>query len=77
MGSEMCIRDSHTSSTTETGAKMKLAIIMIYKIVDFDLGSGFETTELLFCDEKSEFIEFISIVIGSGVDELLPWYNWL
>lgn len=50
---------------------------MINKIVDFDLGSGFETTELLFCDEKSEFIEFISIVIDSGVDELLPWYNWL
>tara|TARA_B100000676_G_scaffold308764_1_gene370458 strand:+ start:1858 stop:2010 length:153 start_codon:yes stop_codon:yes gene_type:complete len=50
---------------------------MIYKIVDFDLGSGFETTELLFCDEKSEFIEFISIVIDSGVDDLLPWYNWL
>ena len=50
---------------------------MIYKIVDFDLGSGFETIELLFWDRNSEFIEFISISIDSGVDELLPWYNWL
>ena len=50
---------------------------MIYKIVDFDLGSGFETIELLFWDENSEFIEFIFISIDSGVDKLLPWYNWL
>tara|TARA_B100000405_G_C16594783_1_gene378159 strand:- start:578 stop:775 length:198 start_codon:yes stop_codon:yes gene_type:complete len=50
---------------------------MIYKIVDFDLGSGFETIELLLWDENSEFIELIFISIDSGVDELLPWYNWL
>ena len=50
---------------------------MIYKIVDFDLGSGFETIELLLWDENSEFIELIFISIDSGLDELLPWYNWL
>ena len=65
------------SSITETGAKMKLAIIMIYRIVDFDLGSGFENTELLFFDEISEFIELISILIDSGGDELPAWCNWL
>ena len=49
----------------------------MYKIVDFDLGSGFETIELLLWDENSEFIDLIFISIDSGVDELLPWYNWL
>ena len=56
---------------------MKLAIIMIYRIVDFDLGSGFENTELLFFDEISEFIELISILIDSGGFELFSWFNWL
>ena len=45
--------------------------------MDFDLGSGFETIELLLWDENSEFIELIFISIDSGLDELLPWYNWL